>query len=300
MGTSAAAWHVRLTRTLLACCLLLVATMAQARPLPLTYQCTSAPLASQQFTSPSGWMSSMHGSFFLQPQFEACWIRLTRTALPGEHLIIKNGWADITVFSSDGREIAKGNRAGQRNSAMVSANYVIVPTSASWTAPLYLRVPTRMNGLPIANRVSVEAQDPNAALDAGRQQINISLAVAVAVLVIAFFSTAFSVVLRDSAYAWMGLYLLMSVVIRVFNSSEPLIFALSTDFDYARLVSRVMYPVINAVWILAYARLADFKLHTPRIYRLCHFAALLFLLQIPLWLIDGPPASASTSTSFCC
>jgi hypothetical protein len=38
-------------------------------------------------------------------------------------------------------------------------------------------------------------------LEAGRQKTNISLAVATAVLVVAFFFAAFSFVLRDSAYA---------------------------------------------------------------------------------------------------
>jgi hypothetical protein len=283
MGRCGALWNVRLSATTLAFLLLLFSSICYARPLPIAFQCTSAQ------PSASAWIQAPSSTLHLDPAFDACWIRLNELPHAGEDLTVRNGWVDVTLLDAQGRVLAKGNRAGERSNAMVSANYVIMPVRANWTAPLYLRVPTRMNDLPITTRVIVEAQDGNAVLDAAREQTSISLAVAVAVLVVAFFSTAFSVVLRDDAYAWMGLYLFMSVVIRVFNSAEPLIFWLSTDFDYARLVSRLMYPVINAVWMLAYARMADFAIHVPRINRLCQLTAMLFLLQIPLWLIDGAP-----------
>lgn len=276
--------YVRSAGTILALFLLLFSSTCFSRTLPIAYQC-----ASTQIDSAASWQPAPNGAFYLQPAHNACWIRLNELPRPGEQLTIKNGWADVTLFDARGRLLAKANRGGERSNAMVSANYVIVSVNAGWTAPLYVRIPTRMNDLPIPTRVLIEAQDGSTVLDAARHQINISLAVTAAVLVVAFFSAAFSVVLRDNAYAWMGLYLMMSAVIRVFNSSEPLIFALSADFDYARLVSRVMYPVINAVWMLAYARMADFAVHAPRINRLCQVTALLFLLQIPLWLIDGAP-----------
>lgn len=286
MGKGAARWQVLWTRPLLALFLLLFSTLCFARPLPLASQCTSAP---QFSATEASWQSGAKGNLQLQSSFDACWIRLTELPRAGEELTIRNGWASVTVFDADGRVLAIANRGGERSNATVSANYAIVPVKADWTAPLYLRVPTRMNNIPIRSKVTVEAQDASAILDADRKQTHISLAVAVAVLLVAFFSTAFSVVLRDSTYAWMGLYLLMSVVLRVFNSGEPLIFMLSPDFDQARLVSRVMYPVMNAVWMVAYARMGDFAVHAPRINRLCYVAAALFLLQIPLWLIDGAP-----------
>lgn len=286
MGNGAARWKVLSTGTLLALFLLMFSTLCFARPLPLASQCTSDALFNATETS---WQNGTKGNLQLQSAFDACWIRLNELPRAGEELTIRNGWASVTVFDAHGRVLATANRGGERSNATVSANYAIVPVKADWTAPLYLRVPTRMNNIPIRSRVTVEAQDASAILDADRKQTYISLAVAVAVLLVAFFSTAFSVVLRDSAYAWMGLYLLMSVVLRVFNSGEPLIFMLKPDFEQARLVSRVMYPVMNAVWMVAYARMGDFALHAPKINRLCHVAAVLFLLQIPLWLIDGAP-----------
>lgn len=289
MGKSVPFFHVRLSGAILALCLLLISSVCYSRPLPVALQCASTQLTSQQLASASGWQQAPNGIVHLQPQFDTCWIRVNEMPRGGEDLILVNGWADVSLLDAQGRVLAKGNRSGERSNAIVSANYVIMPITPNWTAPLYLRVPTQMNNLPIPIRVSVEAQHSNVVLDAARQQTSISLAVAVAVLVVAFFSTAYSVVLRDDAYAWMALYLLMSVVIRVFNSAEPLIFWLSPNFEYARLVSRVMYPVINAVWMLAYARMADFAIHAPKINRLCQLTAALFLLQIPLWMMDGNP-----------
>lgn len=286
MGKGAARWQVLSTRTLFALFFLMFSTLCFARPLPLASQCTSDALFS---AAEASWQSGTKGNLQLQSSFDACWIRLNELPRAGEELTIRNGWASVTVFDAQGRVLAIAHRGGARSNATVSANYAVVPVKADWTAPLYLRVPTRMNNIPIRSRVTVEAQDPSAILDADRKQTYISLAVAVAVLLVAFFSTAFSVVLRDSAYAWMGLYLLMSVVLRVFNSGEPIIFMLRPDFEQARLVSRVMYPLMNAVWMVAYARMGDFALHAPKINRLCHVAAVLFLLQIPLWLIDGAP-----------
>jgi diguanylate cyclase (GGDEF)-like protein len=286
MQKGEARWRILSIGPLLALILLLFSTLCLARPLPLASQCTSAP---QFNATEASWQNGAKGNLQLQSSFDACWIRLTELPRAGEELTIRNGWASVTVFDSEGRVLAIANRGGERSNATVSANYAIVPVKADWSAPLYLRVPTRMNNIPIRSRVTVEAQDASAILDADRKQTYISLAVAVAVLLVAFFSTAFSVVLRDSAYAWIGLYLLMSVVLRVFNSGEPLIFMLKPDFEQARMVSRVMYPVMNAVWMVAYARMGDFAIHAPRINRLCYVAAALFLLQIPLWLIDGAP-----------
>lgn len=84
----------------------------------------------------------------------------------------------------------------------------------------------------------------------------------------------------------MALYLTLTVVIRVFNSGEPLIFSITADFDHPRLVWRVMYPLINALWMLAYARVADFSLHAPLINRLCVATAFLFLLLVPVFLTN--------------
>jgi diguanylate cyclase (GGDEF)-like protein len=49
----------------------------------------------------------------------------------------------------------------------------------------------------------------------------------------------------------------------------------------------VMYPLINAVWMLSYARIADFAQFAPRTNRLAQLAAVFFILEIPLWLIPG-------------
>lgn len=292
MFNSAASWWSRSTRPLLALFLLLVCTICHARPLPVATHCTSLEIFSPAQIPTSAWQHGAKGVLELLPEFSTCWIRLNDIPVVGEELTIRNGWASVTLFDAQGRVLAVANRSGERSKATVSANYIIVPLAASWTAPLYLRVPTRMNDIPIRARVVVEAQDASAILDIDRTKTNISLAVAVAVLIVAFFSMSFSVVLRDSAYAWMGLYLLMTVVLRVFNAGEPLIFMLTPNFDQARMVSRLMYPVMNAVWMVAYARMGDFAIHAPRINRLCHVAAALFLLQIPLWLIDGAPGQA--------
>ena len=269
------------TRMLLALCCLLFASLCQARPLPVAYQCTSTPNIPE-----SGWQEAASGAIVLRPQFDACWIRLTELPRDGEQLTIKNGWADVVLYDARGQALAHGNRSGARQNAVVSANHVMMASSPAWTAPLYARIGTRMEGIPIPLAVTVSAQAASNVLDADRLQINISLAVAVAVLVVALFSAAFSVVLRDVAYAWMALYLALTVVIRVFNSGEPLIFTLTADFDHPRMVWRLMYPLINAVWMLAYARVGDFSIHVPRINRLCKLTAVLFLLLVPVFLIN--------------
>ena len=292
MWISAASWWSRSTRPLLALILLLFSTLCYSRPLPVATHCTSIPITSPAQLPASGWQHGAKGTLHLQPDFATCWIRLDELPSVGEELTIRNGWASVTLFDAQGQVLAVANRSGERSKATVSANYVTMRPTASWTAPLYLRVPTRMNDISIRTRVVVEAQDPSVVLDADRKQTNISLAVAVAVLIVAFFSMSFSVVLRDSAYAWMGLYLLMTVVLRVFNSGEPIIFMLTPNFDQARMVSRLMYPIMNAVWMVAYARMGDFAIHAPMINRMCHAAAVLFLLQIPLWLIEGAPGQA--------
>jgi diguanylate cyclase (GGDEF)-like protein len=291
MGNGAANWRRRAARTMLAFCLLFSA-LCYARPLPVAFQCTLNVPSSPALLPESAWQNAPSGNVQLKSAFSACWIRVLELPGAGEHLTIRSPWANVTVLDAQGNVLAAGSRGGAHNHAMVTANHVIVPVQTGWTAPLYLRLPTRMNDIPIPSRVSVESQDGGTVMEEDRRQTYISLAVAVAVLVIAFFSTAFSVVLRDVAYAWMGMYLLMTVIIRVFNSGEPLIFSLSNNFDHARAISRLMYPVINAVWMLAYARMGDFAIHAPRINRLCQVTAVLFLLQIPLWFFDGAPGQA--------
>ena len=286
MAKGAAGWFVRAAALFLAVFLLLFATQSSARPLPISYQCASAPLFSP--IPESGWKHAPNGQMQLQAEFDACWLRLVELPRPGEYLTVRNGWAAVAAYNAQGQLLANGSRTGEAGNALVSTNHIIMQPGPGWTAPLFVRVSTRMNKLALPTRVSVEAQEVSTVLRADRVQTNISLGVAIAVLVVAFFSAAYSIVLRDRTYAWMASYLLMSVVIRVFNSSEPLIFALTHNFDYARLVSRLMYPIINAVWMLAYARMADFSIHAPRINQLCQVAGVLFLLQIPLWLMDGP------------
>jgi len=223
----------------------------------------------------------------MQTQFETCWMRLAELPRAGEQLAIRNGWANVVLFDAQGNVLAQGNRIGERSQAVISANYVIFSNNPDWNGPLYVRVFPRSKGLTIPARAVAEAQDGPALVEAGRRQANISLAVVAAVLVVAFFSGAFSFVLRDAAYALMAWYLLLSVVIRIFNPFEPLIFMLTPDFEFARLVARVMYPLINSVWMLAYARVADFGVHAPRINRLCQMTAVLYLLDVPLLLNDA-------------
>lgn len=290
-----AKWHAGVPRHLLALFLCMLCSLCAARPLPIDYQCSSKPLA-DIMTPGASWQTAPDGVMLLQVDAAACWIKLTQLPRANEALTVKNGWANISLFDASGRPLAQGERIGQRNNAVVSANHVIFPASAAWTAPLYLQVPTRSEGLALPRKVTVEAQDGAAVLAAGRSQTNTSLAVAAAVLVVAFFAAAFSFVLRDAAYAWMAWYLLLTVVIRVFNPVEPLIFELTASFDYARLVARLMYPIINAVWMLSYARIGDFAIHTPRINRLCQVTAVLYLLQIPFWFMDSAIGSTINCT----
>ncbi len=286
MTNGARSWCTRVAVAMLALFCLLYAQRAHSRPLAAAFQCTSAPLFASPPMISSGWQNSAGGAIVLQPEFDACWIRLEELPRANEQLTVKNGWADVVLYDATGKLLAHGNRSGTRLNAVVSANHVLIPNDARWTAPLYLRVATRMENIPIPVSVTVGAQPASSVLDADRQQINISLAVTVAVLVVALFSAAFSIVLRDVAYAWMALYLGLTVVIRVFNSGEPLIFTLTSHFDHPRLVWRLMYPLINAVWMLAYARVGDFSIHVPRINRLCQLTAILFLLLVPVFLID--------------
>lgn len=288
MVRAAAAWHIHSTRLALALLLLLFSPFCTARPLPVAYQCADNPLFGAEPVVASSWQHLPTGSMLLPVQSTPCWYRLTELPREGESLTVRNGWASMALYDSQGRELARANRIGDLQNALTSVNHVIMQPSSSWTTPLYLRVDTQMNGLPVPRRVGVEAQDINSVLQTDRTQVNISLAVSVAVFVVAFFAAVYGIMLRDRAYAWMATYLLMSVVIRVFNSSEPLIFALTQNFDQARLVSRLMYPIINAVWMLAYARMADFSIHAPRINVLSKITAALFILQIPLWMIEGP------------
>ena len=281
MTNGARTWCTRAAVAMLALFCLLFLPLAHARPLPAAYQCTSAPLYAA-----AGWQHATNGTILLQSEFDACWIRIDELPRAGEQLTVKNGWADVILYDAQGQVLAHGNRNGARMNAVVSANHVMIRSDAGWRAPLYVRVATRMENIPIPVAVSIGAQAAAAVLDADRRQINISLAVTVAVLVVALFSAAFSIVLRDGAYAWMALYLALTVVIRVFNSAEPLIFTLTSDFEHPRLVWRLMYPLINAVWMLAYARMGDFSLHVPRINRLCQLTAILFLLLVPVFLID--------------
>ncbi|MES2128374.1 MAG: bifunctional diguanylate cyclase/phosphodiesterase [Pseudomonadota bacterium] len=256
----------------------------------MDFLCTSATAIPAQA---SNWTHADDGVMLMQAQFDTCWMRLSELPKAGEQLAIKNGWANVVLFDGQGSVLAQGNRIGERSGAMVSANYVVF--SGTWHALLYVRVSPRSAGLTIPAKVTAEAQDGPALLEAGRRQLNISLAVAAAVLVVAFFAAAFSIVLRDGAYALMACYLLLSVVIRVFNPYEPIVFALTAEFEFARLVARLMYPLINVMWMLAYARIADFGTHAPWINRLCKITALLYVLEIPLWLIDGSPVSPINS-----
>lgn len=287
MGNGLAGWVQCTARILLALVLMMLATLCQARPLSLAYQCNSAPLVSSIALAPNGWRAATGASVQMLPEFDACWIRLNQLPRVGEHLTIKHGWATIALFDAQGRELARASRTGELSNALLSPGHVIMQPRADWSPPLYLRISTRMNKLSLPTGVLVEAQDIGPVLQADRVQTNISLAVSIAVLMVAFSSVVFSMVLRDRAYAWMAGFLLMSVVIRVFNSAEPLIFTLTQGFEHARLVSRLMYPVANAVWLLAFARMADFHIHAPRIDLLCRIGALLYLLHIPLWLMDG-------------
>ncbi|MES2151951.1 MAG: EAL domain-containing protein [Pseudomonadota bacterium] len=291
MGKGAANWLNRGALYALALLALLFCASAHARPLPIDYLCTSAPFFNASSAPTSNWQHADEGVMLMQAQFDTCWMRLSKLPKAGEQLTIKNGWANVVLFDSRGNLLAQGNRIGERSHATISANYVIFQHDPDLNAPMYVRVFPRSQGLAIPARVVAEAQIGPALLDAGSRQTNISLAVASAVLVVAFFSAAFSFVMRDGAYALMSGYLLLSVVIRVFNPFEPLIFELTPNFDYARLVARLMYPLINAVWMLAYARVADFGVHAPRINRLCQVTALLYLLEIPFWLADGNLAS---------
>lgn len=287
MSNCATKWWRRTTAAMLALCFLLFSGLGHARPLPVAFLCTSSPLFKAAQVPATGWQDAPGGAIELQSAYDACWIRLLELPRPGEQLTVKNGWADVILHDAQGKIIAHGNRSGTRYNAVVSANHVMMEGSASWTAPLYLRVATRMENIPIPAAVAVGAQASGAVLAEDGDQTNISLAVAVAVLVVAFFSAAFSVVLRDAAYAWMALYLTLSVVIRVFNSAEPLIFMLTSSFDHPRLVWQMMYP-LNAIWMLAYARVGDFSLHAPSINRLCQLTAILYLLLIPVFLLNAP------------
>ncbi|MFZ6816734.1 putative bifunctional diguanylate cyclase/phosphodiesterase [Undibacterium sp. Ji22W] len=298
-------------------CLFLISHVCHATVQPIDYWCGALPEAAVVSTQAASsdpspvslplntWQTAVDGRMRLDPQHAHCWIRLQRVPRAPEQLVISNGWANVDLFDAQFHLIAKGerilehplnlnlhNEASQvsRHFAVgvLSLNQMIFAIDPAWRLPLYIRIATRSGGLIIPDGVQVESVEVAQLTEQNRRQSNISLAVAVAVLLTAFFCLAFGIALKDSAYAWMSGYLFLSVVIRVFNPFEPLIFSLTPQFDLARLVSRLMYPIINAVWMLAYARIADFAHFAPRLNHLAKWTAILFLLEIPLWLIDAP------------
>ena len=58
------------------------------------------------------------------------------------------------LYDAHGQVQAHGNRSGIRLTAVVSANHVMIPGDTSWTAPVYVRVATRMENIPIPVAVS--------------------------------------------------------------------------------------------------------------------------------------------------
>ncbi|MBY0574816.1 MAG: EAL domain-containing protein, partial [Undibacterium sp.] len=204
----------------------------------------------------------------------------------------------MALFDAQLQLLARGERileSSRKESAsrqyaigVLSLNQMIFTIDPQWRLPLYVRISTRSGGLIIPSAIQVESREVADLIEQNRRKSDISLAVAVAVLLTAFFCLVFGIALKDNAYTWMSAYLFLSVVIRLFNPFEPLIFSLTQELDLARLISRLMYPIINAVWMLAYARIADFSRFSPRLYRLAYWTALLFLLETPLWLLDSP------------
>ncbi|MBC3874680.1 putative bifunctional diguanylate cyclase/phosphodiesterase [Undibacterium flavidum] len=298
-------------------CLFLFSHACSANALPIDYWCGELPgmaTASNKAVASEpapvniqsiSWQSAVDGSMRLNPQYAHCWIRLQQVPRAPQQLVISNGWANVDLFDAEFHLIAKGERILEQSpesalnnqvsrsspdyaAGVLSLNHMIFAVDPAWRLPLYVRIATRSGGLIIPNGVQVESAEVAQLMEQNRQQSNISLAVAVAVLLTAFVCLAFGITLKDTAYAWMSAYLFLSVVIRVFNPFEPLIFSLTAQFDLARLVSRLMYPIINAVWMLAYARIADFAHFAPRLNRLAKWTAVLFLLEIPLWLLDAP------------
>jgi hypothetical protein len=95
--------------------------------------------------------------------------------------------------------LAQGNRIGERSNVIISGNYIVFQSNTARTLVRARAQPLRRPACP--GRSLRRSHDGAAVLEAGRQKTNISLAVATAVLVVAFFFAAFSFVLRDSAYA---------------------------------------------------------------------------------------------------
>lgn len=258
-----------------------------AAQLPIDFWCGQAPSGTVTQNTVLDWQRTQTDIVPLDPRFDTCWVRINQLPLAPQHLTVENGWANLQLFDAYGNLLARGERVGTRVNTVLSTNHIIFANDPAWALPLYLKVSTRSKGVLIPLAISIQAKETAALIEHDRASANISLAVATAVLVAAFFCTVFGIALRDSAYAWMATYLYLSVVIRVFNPFEPLIFNLSSNFDYARLVSRAMYPLINAVWMLSFARIADFAQFAPRINQLSRLTAMLFILEIPLWFGQG-------------
>ncbi|MFA9273916.1 MAG: putative bifunctional diguanylate cyclase/phosphodiesterase [Candidatus Aquirickettsiella gammari] len=293
-------------------CLFLFSHVCNANALAIDYWCGEMPGLAKtsglqtQVDVPNlssiPWQTAADGNMHLDAQYAHCWIRLQQVPSAPRQLVISNAWANMDLLDAQFQLVAKGERILDRLSknaqttkdmphyaaGALSLNQMIFAIDPAWRLPLYVRISTRSGGLIIPNAVQIESTEIAQLIEQNRQKSNISLAVAVAVLLTAFVCLAFGISLKDSAYAWMSAYLFLSVVIRVFNPFEPLIFSLTQQFDVARLVSRLMYPVINAVWMLAYARIADFAHFSPRLNRFANWTAILFLLEIPLWLMDVP------------
>ena len=147
MTNSATTWCTRVAVALLVLFGLLYSTASQSRPLPAAFQCTSAPLFTAGQAPSSGWREASSGAIQLQAEHQACWIRLVTLPEAGEYLTVKNGWADVILYDARGQVLAHGNRNGTRVNAVVSANHVMFPTDGNLTAPLYLRVGTRMENI---------------------------------------------------------------------------------------------------------------------------------------------------------
>jgi signal transduction histidine kinase/ActR/RegA family two-component response regulator len=287
---------VKLGAALAALALWLLAGSAHAQaPVPFDYRCDAAAVAATPAALPAdGWQRAEDG-VLPRAAGSPCWLRVDIAPLAPRVLSVAPDFQkpmEVAVFSRDGRPLASASRAGVRHQVIVGlpdtlppSSQLLFPTLRAEEGPVVMRV-QRVSAVTLTARDlvhSVQAQDNYNFVRLGAGVVSLIATLAAVLL---------GVVGRDRGQFVFAALFAWSAI----NGWQAISPSLPASLASGVWPLSVLDGVWNCLTLLAAAQMLQLRQRAPRWNRGMVAAGVLFLLWIPLELID--PSRAVVLTYF--